>query len=539
MRLWHLLAAGLLLLLLVLALGPGFTPPAILPGGSATLDLDQLHHPPATAVVELEVEPGIVLRGIFVPADAGAPVVVHLLESSGSVTPTTYRPLGRDGSGFQMPVTMGERGITWQLADRGLASLIVDYRGVGPSDGARDPDHLAEDARVIYEEALRRAGGREERVVLRGTSIGCLAAGLLLKEGWRPAGMVLIAPVRSESVARHFAHAVYSRPLALLTSPFLGRVVDLDLVELLRAGHVPALVFSPEADSLLPPDEQSLLRNATESAGGTWRSAAWDHFRLTAEARSLLDGEDGFYRRLLPGVPPMAERVRRCLQTLDPSLAARVPEGSAARAAIADLAGRRLHDDPDLLACVALSGGEPQDHQALLEMFRERGDGWLLSRDVDARVRQLDLTDPAGSIPASLVVAVARHVIDVSPEREPGDPPWGLPEVLGLARGLCVPREHGRLGTFSLRAAQGRLTSARTIRVDDEWRRLRVERGLSEVDTCRLLLRALLKGVRVEHGLLDLDDGRRVLRVADEGGWREVDPLILLESRDEQVDEQG
>jgi glycolate oxidase FAD binding subunit len=74
----------------------------------------------------------------------------------------------------------------------GWAGLIVDYRGVGASGGARVPEHLAMDAEVVWEEALqrRRAG---ELLVLRGVSLGSLPVAGLLARGVGADGVAFTA----------------------------------------------------------------------------------------------------------------------------------------------------------------------------------------------------------------------------------------------------------------------------------------------------------------------------------------------------------
>lgn len=69
------------------------------------------------------------LRGFFVPADEGAPLVVHFAESGCS---------GFDGALFRRHYE--------GLAHVGFASLAMDYRGVGASEGERAPTRLGEDA---------------------------------------------------------------------------------------------------------------------------------------------------------------------------------------------------------------------------------------------------------------------------------------------------------------------------------------------------------------------------------------------------------
>jgi alpha-beta hydrolase superfamily lysophospholipase len=145
---------------LLAALG-STAPPALLAAGFPRLEVGETNFPPGTEAVELPV-PGGLLRGAFVPSDPGAPVVLHLLESMGSVTYGTHHALGYP--------------VLWELRDRGFASLMIDYRGVGASEGWRSPRNVREDAQAMFAEARRRTGGRSHRVVLRGASFGTLAS---------------------------------------------------------------------------------------------------------------------------------------------------------------------------------------------------------------------------------------------------------------------------------------------------------------------------------------------------------------------------
>lgn len=94
----------------------------------------------------------------------------------------------------------------------GWSSLVLDYRGLGRSDGRRDAGRLRADGRAMWREAVRRAGGAPGRVVVRAASLGSLVAADLLARGGdgidessdgRPAGAVLVAPVRASTVGRH------------------------------------------------------------------------------------------------------------------------------------------------------------------------------------------------------------------------------------------------------------------------------------------------------------------------------------------------
>ena len=117
----------------VCALCGCIVPPVIAPSGDPgwTLDSGRSSYPEDASIVEVpgaaESEP--TLRGLYVPADEGAPLVVHFAESGGSI-----------------PQSLHTRGQYRQLAELGFASLAVDYRGVGLSDGERSPTCLDQDA---------------------------------------------------------------------------------------------------------------------------------------------------------------------------------------------------------------------------------------------------------------------------------------------------------------------------------------------------------------------------------------------------------
>src|SRR5262245_16513412 len=79
-------ARGFLGALLLLGLSGCFAPPLLLPAPRGPFQPREWL--PRTVPVELRVEPDVALRGVWVPAAGGAPVVLDFLESSGSlVTP--------------------------------------------------------------------------------------------------------------------------------------------------------------------------------------------------------------------------------------------------------------------------------------------------------------------------------------------------------------------------------------------------------------------------------------------------------------------
>src|SRR5262245_58824402 len=108
--------------------------PAILPARAVPLEKALGLYPEGSEVVELRDESAATLRGIFIPCEGSdgdpAPVVLYLLDSSGSV------------AGMESDFTDAAA----ELRDIGFASLIVDYTGVGLSEGTRSVSNLFPDS---------------------------------------------------------------------------------------------------------------------------------------------------------------------------------------------------------------------------------------------------------------------------------------------------------------------------------------------------------------------------------------------------------
>ncbi len=404
---------------LLAALG-STAPPALLAAGFPRLEVGETNFPPGTEAVELPV-PGGLLRGAFVPSDPGAPVVLHLLESMGSVTYGTHHALGYP--------------VLWELRDRGFASLMIDYRGVGASEGWRSPRNVREDAQAMFAEARRRTGGRSHRIVLRGASFGTLAVASLLKHGARPRAVVLIAPVRAETVAKNWFFHYYRPFLARAVTAFLRLPMRVDLVAALRRWRGPLLVSAPEDDYVLPPREQPLVRDAVRREGARWVSTPYTHaghvlahHRLSAEEASFLAG-------CFRGVPDLAARdpdhpaVSRRWKLLEPRLYASLD--------------RHNHRDP-----------------RVVEWLRRIPHAHLAARSQEELDELLDLAGPGGPLPLRDLILLSGYLAEEGLAREPealeilaGELGFRtdreralLAKAAGLPRGILLPRGTGEPG---------------------------------------------------------------------------------------------
>ncbi len=250
------------------------TPPLVMTGGASCLELGPRRLEWGAAPVEVEVEvergPARRLRGLFVPAGPDAPLVLHFLGSSGSVT----IPQSAAGLSFDTDDLFSA------LRERGFASLAFDYSGVGASDGERDPRNVPADALAIWRDALRRVEGDPARICLRGMSLGTLAVASLLERGVEPGAVVLIAPVRAETAAVNWLRDRHGALIAWFTRPFLQRPMEVDLVAALERTRAPLTLALGSRDALLASDERRRIAKVGASRGARVLEFDLDHLRL-------------------------------------------------------------------------------------------------------------------------------------------------------------------------------------------------------------------------------------------------------------------
>jgi fermentation-respiration switch protein FrsA (DUF1100 family) len=187
--------------------------------------------PPAAAVVAggrdvtLHTADGLELGAWFLPA-------------SGDVD-TGMAVLVAPGNGGNRA---GRVGFAEELSSRGLAVLLMDYRGYGGNPGSPSEGGLAADADAATD-ALTELGYPPQRTVYFGESLGsAVVAALQVRH--RPAGVVLRSPFTElADVGAH--HYPWLPVRALLRDRYA-------VVEHLARSDVPVTVVYGERDSVVP-----------------------------------------------------------------------------------------------------------------------------------------------------------------------------------------------------------------------------------------------------------------------------------------------
>jgi pimeloyl-ACP methyl ester carboxylesterase len=516
------------------------TPPVIFPAGSRAMPVaDQF--PEHAELIEIPVQDGIVLRGIFLPSDEGAPVVLHFLEAGGSVGPQGLSWTTGSGSAGVFSVV---RSVFAELAHLGFASLAVDYEGVGASDGERSPRNLARDAQAAWDEALRRAGGRPDRVLVRATSIGTLAAASLLESGSRPAALVLASPVFSDSVSRNYGRTVYGAFLTALVLPFFEDVTEADLDTALAEHPVPHMIWVLDGDELLSEEDLTRLQVVADSADGRLHRAASfqehrdvpdvvrlpRHVRGALAARNILPTELDFLATVFPDVPPELQRITEGRNGLSADLLARLPIGRPEGRVLDQRLAARLGDDPELVAWTVLTSMDDEDATRLLEYQSYTVRQWRRVLPSEAVSRRLAMDDPAGTMPLSRMLALASKVAHYDRLAEP----MSVDELMRVVAGCGAPGVEKAVWNPELTTANGMPFSMRHDLRKLLWNPVSRGATLPPGDAARQTLRLVFKAAGYPERVVTDADGTFRLEVRDGDSWRVVDPAIVIEPRVEE-----
>jgi hypothetical protein len=492
-------AAGLVALVIS---GSVLRPPVLMQAGNLSPERVRERLPGDAQRVELQVDERTTLRGWYVPADTGAPLVLHLLESTASVdSPTSSRALAAR-----------------QLADLGFASLFVDYAGIGSSDGERSAAHLGRDARAMWDEALRRVDGDPARVVLRCTSIGTLAALPLLHGGARPAGVILLLPVLPDTLAERFAGSFYGRAASWLARAAFRRVVDEDLLEVVRETPTAWLAVQAARDQMTSAGERAAIELAVVEACGRAAQLEEDHLVGSLVLRALCNAEMSFLTEVVPGVRDIEARWTRFSEGLPEELREPVLSDAARVAGLRRHCGWSHTGDWRTLLAVA----DFFDDELLATRLR-----WWLEEPRYAKLDHeelrcvADLDDPGGRIPFEVLVASSR-IESLSSRTFSFRPILGPDEIERHAREAI---EGGGEPCASISSTFAGVESGVELHPGALLAQLRAH-GLSDGDARRQLARALLKAYGIPDRCVTAADGTPRVEFRSKGAWHaiETDP---------------
>jgi fermentation-respiration switch protein FrsA (DUF1100 family) len=203
---------------------------------------DQTPVPPAGEVVPsardvtLHTADGLELGAWFIPADRARETGMAVL-----VAP------GNGGN------RAGRAGLAEELSRRGLAVLLMDYRGYGGNPGSPGEDGLAADADAAVT-ILGELGYPPDRTVYFGESLGTGVVAAL-QARTPPAGMVLRSPFTDlAGVGSH--HYPWLPVRALLRDRF-------PVLEHTSRSKVPLTVIYGQRDSVVPPELSARVADAS------------------------------------------------------------------------------------------------------------------------------------------------------------------------------------------------------------------------------------------------------------------------------------
>jgi fermentation-respiration switch protein FrsA (DUF1100 family) len=246
--------------------------------------------PPPAAVglrsaeeVSFTTEDGLTLGGWFVPANSSSRSLVLSSTSRSGITVIVFN--GNGGHrGFRAPLAAA-------LAERGIATLLFDYRGYGGNPGSPSEQGLARDARAARAYVAGREDVDARRLVYFGESLGAAVAVRLAAEQ-RPLALVLRSPFVSLADV-----GGYHYPFLPVRWLLRDRYPSIDLIG--RAG-CPVLVIAGDRDGIIPAAHSRRLYDAAR------------------EPRRLvtIEGADHNDLELLAG-PALVNAVAEFLKTVD------------------------------------------------------------------------------------------------------------------------------------------------------------------------------------------------------------------------------
>ena len=210
-----------------------------------------------------EVIPGA--RDVTLHTDDGLELGAWFLPARGGRSPRTpMAVLVAPGNGGNRE---GRAGLAEELSDRGLAVLLMDYRGYGGNPGSPTEEGLAADA-LAAAEALEALGYPPERTIYFGESLGTgVVAALHVRRP--PAGMVLRSPFTE--LAEVGAHHYPFLPVRLLLRDRFR------VVEHLSSSDVPVTVIYGDHDTVVPSALSARVADAASALAERMVISGADH----------------------------------------------------------------------------------------------------------------------------------------------------------------------------------------------------------------------------------------------------------------------
>ena len=187
-----------------------------------------------------------------------------------------------------MATGKAEPGLAEHLSDRGLAVLLMDYRGYGGNPGSPSEDGLAADADAAAA-ALQDLGYPPHRTIYFGESLGSgvIAA---LQERHPPAGIVLRSPFTDlADVGAH--HYPWLPVRALLRDEF-------PVVDHLATSEVPVTVIYGLRDSVVPSELSAQVADQAPSLAERVVLAEADHNEPVMFGSRVADAVEQLSRRV-------------------------------------------------------------------------------------------------------------------------------------------------------------------------------------------------------------------------------------------------
>jgi fermentation-respiration switch protein FrsA (DUF1100 family) len=183
-----------------------------------------------------------------------------------------------------------------ELSTRGIATLMVDYRGYAGNPGSPSEHGLASDARAALRYVARRADVDPARIVYFGESLGTGVAVRLAVEH-PPLALILRSPYTSlVDMGRHFY------PFLPVRRFLSDRFESMELIDRLTR---PVLVIAAHRDSIVPSSQSQRLYDAAPEPKQLLMLDDVDHndYELLAGAR-VIGAIVDFVDRAEPASPP-------------------------------------------------------------------------------------------------------------------------------------------------------------------------------------------------------------------------------------------